>query len=158
MHKHTTHNTTQPQKRGVNKYSTAPPVNNHGGAIKLRGSEPTDHHTTVRLNNNKASSHSRCIYNNLDSDRSIGYSTQQIKVHQPSNNIQKERRKIHENLKLMSINVRGIKSKVSAISAALNTHGTHICCISETLLAAGEDIHIDGYKGITKSRKKDGGV
>ena len=88
----------------------------------------------------------------------MGYSIQQIKVHQPSNNIQKERRKIHENLKLMSINVRGIKSKVSAISAALNTHGTHICCISETLLAEGEDIHIDGYKGITKSRKKDGGV
>ena len=46
---------------------------------------------------------------------------------------------------------------MSAISAALNTHGTHICCISETLLAKGEDIHIDGYKGITKSRKKDGG-
>ena len=157
MHTHTTHNTTQPQKRGVNKYSTAPPVNNHVGANKRRGSEPTDHHTTVRLNNNKASSHSRCIYNNLDSGRSIGYSTQQIKVHQPSNNIRKERRKIHENLKLMSINVRGIKSKVSAISAALNTHGTHICCISETLLAEGEDIHIDGYKGITKSRKKDGG-
>ena len=78
-------------------------------------------------------------------------------LHEPSNNIRKERRKKHENLKLMAITVRGIKSKVSAISAALNAHGTHICCISETLLAEGEDIHIDGYKGITKSRKNDGG-
>ena len=74
----------------------------------------------------------------------IGDSTQRVKVHQPSNNIRKKRRKEHEHLKLMSINVRGIKSKVTAISAALNTHGTHRCCISETLLAEGEDIHIDG--------------
>ena len=113
-------------------------------------SEPTDYHTTVRLNNNNAT----CNYSNLDMGSFIGDSPQHVKVHQPSNNTRKKRRKEHEHLKLMSINVRGIKSKVTAISAALHTH---ICCISETLLTEGEDIHIDGYKGITKSRKNDGG-
>ena len=46
----------------------------------------------------------------------IGDSTQHVKVHQSSNNIRKKQRKEQEHLKLMSINVRGIKSKVTAIS------------------------------------------
>ena len=60
-------------------------------------------------------------------------------------------------LKLMAINVRGIKSKTMSLSAALNTNGTHICCISESLLTQNEKIHIDGYKIITKSRRCEGG-
>ena len=60
-------------------------------------------------------------------------------------------------LKLMAINVRGIKSKIMSLSAALNTHGTHICCISESLLTQNENIHIDGYKIITKLRRCEGG-
>ena len=60
-------------------------------------------------------------------------------------------------LKLMAINVRGIKSKIMSLSAALNTNGTHICCISESLLTQNEKIHIEGYKIITKSRRCEGG-
>ena len=80
MHTHTMYNTTQPEIRGVNNYSTALPKNNLGGAYEHMESEPTDHHTTVRLNNNNA----RCNYSNLDMGSFIGDSTQHVKVHQPS--------------------------------------------------------------------------
>ena len=44
-----------------------------------------------------------------------------------------------------------------SLSAALNTNGTQVCCISESLLTQNEKIHIDRYKIITKSRRCEGG-
>ena len=63
-------------------------------------------------------------------------------------------------LKILTINVRGIKGKLTSLTSALNTHGTHIAAITETLLGNNEKITIPGYtwKGKNREKKKGGGV
>ena len=65
-----------------------------------------------------------------------------------------------DNLKLLTINTRGIKSKCMSLTTALHQHGTHIAAITETQLTSNENINIQGYKWIGKNREtgKGGGV
>ena len=56
----------------------------------------------------------------------------------------KETLKKLNNLKLLTINVRGIKSKLKSLKSALQSHGTDIAGITETLLRPGESINIEG--------------
>ena len=65
-----------------------------------------------------------------------------------------------ENLKLLTINTRGIKSKCMSLTTALHQPGTHIAAITETQLTSNENINIQGYKWIGKNREtgKGGGV
>ncbi len=60
-------------------------------------------------------------------------------------------------LKLLSINVRGIKSKLKSLESTLQATGTHIAGISETHLQPKEIIHIEGYVWIHKARDSCGG-
>ena len=60
-------------------------------------------------------------------------------------------------LKLLTINVRGVKSKLTSLHATLHTHGTHIAGLTETLLNTGEQVTIDGYTTHTKNRTIEGG-
>jgi len=63
-----------------------------------------------------------------------------------------------DKLKILTINIRGIKSKTNTLENTLLTHGTHIAGITETHLSKGEKINIKGYKWVGKERKdKQGG-
>ena len=65
-----------------------------------------------------------------------------------------------DKLKILTINVRGIKSKTKTLENTLLTHGTHIAGIIETHLGKGETIYIEGYKWVGKERndKQGGGL
>ena len=58
-----------------------------------------------------------------------------------------------ENLKLLTINTRGIKSKCMSLTTVLHQHGTHIAAITETQLTSNENINIQGYKWIGKKQR-----
>ena len=63
-----------------------------------------------------------------------------------------------EKLKILTINVRGLKSKLKSVESVLQTHGTHLAGITETHLDKGEEITLPGYIWIGKTRKnQDGG-
>ena len=57
----------------------------------------------------------------------------------------------------MTINVRGIKSKLDSLESYLKANEIHIAGITETHLQGKENIYIDGYRWIGKNRNKDGG-
>ena len=58
----------------------------------------------------------------------------------------------------MTINTRGIKSKIKSLTSALHTMGIHIAGITETHLASNEEVTIPGYKWLGKPRKsREGG-
>ena len=63
------------------------------------------------------------------------------------------------NLKILTINVRGIKSKLDSLEKTLHTLGTHIAGITETYLTRGETINIPGYewRGKERNNNKEGG-
>ena len=50
-----------------------------------------------------------------------------------------------------------MKSKVSSLTTALHTHGTHIAAITETHLTNNETINIKGYQWIGRNREEKGG-
>ncbi len=80
------------------------------------------------------------------------------KTHQKS--IKKGDRLINK-INLMTINVRGIKSKINSIETAMISTNSHITGITETLLREGENPKIDGYTWIGKPRgnhSKGGGI
>ena len=64
------------------------------------------------------------------------------------------------NLKILTINVRGIKSKLDSLEKTLHTLGTHIAGITETHLTRGETINIPGYewRGKERNNKEGGGI
>ena len=64
------------------------------------------------------------------------------------------------NLKLLTFNTNGIKSKINSLTSALHRHGTHIAAITETHLNDSETLTIPGYKWIGKNRtsKTGGGI
>ena len=57
----------------------------------------------------------------------------------------------------MTINVRGIRSKLDSLESYLKANEIHIAGITETHLQGKENIYIDGYRWIGKNRNKDGG-
>ena len=48
-------------------------------------------------------------------------------------------------LKVLTINVRGAKSKQASLTSVLHTHGTHVAAITETHLDKNETLSINGY-------------
>ena len=81
------------------------------------------------------------------------------KVGKPTHRGERNHRKIN-NLKILTINVRGIKSKLDSLEKTLHTLGTHIAGITETHLARGETINIPGYewRGKERNNKEGGGI
>ena len=77
----------------------------------------------------------------------------------PTHRGKRNHRKIN-NLKILTINVRGIKSKLDSLEKTLHTLGTHIAGITETHLARGETINIPGYewRGKERNNKEGGGI
>ena len=65
-----------------------------------------------------------------------------------------------ENLKILTINTKDIKSKITSITTTLHTHNTHIAAITETHLNNDETINIQGYQWLDHNRenKKGGGI
>ena len=63
-------------------------------------------------------------------------------------------------LRLLTINTRGIRSKLTSLTAALHTHSTHIAAITETHLNANNEVSVTGYQWIGKNRtdREGGGV
>ena len=55
------------------------------------------------------------------------------------------------------MNIRGIKQKVSTLKEIIADERPQIVAIVETLLQEKEKVKIEGYKTITKNRKKEGG-
>ena len=85
----------------------------------------------------------------------------------PNNNKQSTRRGKRTNakkaitkLRLRTINTRGIRSKLTSLTAALHTHSTHIAAITETHLNAKNEVSVTGYQWLGKNRtdREGGGV
>ena len=55
-------------------------------------------------------------------------------------------------LKILTVNTRGIKSKLTSLESTLKATGTHIAGITETHLNAGETINIPGYEWVHTPR------
>ena len=60
-------------------------------------------------------------------------------------------------MKLLTVNTRGIKSKITSLTTALHMHGTHIAAITETHLEEMETVQITGYQWVGRNRDKNGG-
>jgi exonuclease III len=70
----------------------------------------------------------------------------------------KSKSKIIKHLKILTINIRGVKSKTNSLTSALHMHGTHIAGLTETHLTNNEALTIKGYQWIGKNRdNKPGG-
>ena len=65
-----------------------------------------------------------------------------------------------KHINILTINVRGIKSKMDSLETTLHTQITHIAGITETHLTSGESINIPGYewKGKERKKKEGGGI
>ncbi len=57
------------------------------------------------------------------------------------------------NLKLLTVNVRGLKGKLNSVKSCLHALGTDIAGITETHLRPSEHVQIDGYTWIGLPRK-----
>ena len=64
---------------------------------------------------------------------------------------------IIKHLKILTINIRGVKSKINSLTSALHTHGTHIAGITETHINKNEEITIKGYQWIGQNRANKAG-
>ena len=60
-------------------------------------------------------------------------------------------------LKVLTINVRGVKCKQASLTSVLHTHGTHVAAITETHLDKNETLSINGYHWCGKNRDSKGG-
>ena len=89
--------------------------------------------------------------------------------HEPNQNRQKHStrrgmrpgtKRTMKKLKILTINTRGIKSKLTSLTAALHSNGTHIAAITETHLNNKEEVTIPGYQWLGKNRahQEGGGV
>ena len=72
-------------------------------------------------------------------------------------NIYNRPTKANHHVNIMTINVRGIRSKLDSLESYLKANEIHIAGITETHLQGKENIYIDGYRWIGKNRNKDGG-
>ena len=106
----------------------------------------------------------QALFNAHQSNRATNntHTTENEPIH--AQNKQKTRRgkrkgtsKLIRRLKVMTINTRGIKNKITSITSALHTNNTHIAAITETHLNGNEDVKIRGYQWIGQNRPHKGG-
>ena len=57
----------------------------------------------------------------------------------------------------MTVNVRGVKTKLDSLESTLDTNDIHIAAITETHMGEQEMIYLDNYNCICKNRNKEGG-
>ena len=81
-----------------------------------------------------------------------------IKIGKPTHRGTRNKGNKIKHINILTINVRGIKSKIDSLETTLHTQRTHIAGITETHLTSGESINIPGYEWKGKERKnQDGG-
>ena len=78
-------------------------------------------------------------------------------VKKQSNNTEHKQKQNDNKINIMTINVRGIKSKMDSLETALHAMNIDIAAITETHLKNNEGIKIQGYIWNGKNRKGDGG-
>ncbi len=76
---------------------------------------------------------------------------QSNKMHKVRRGARKGPRKTVRQINILTINTRGIKSKIQSLTATLETLDIHIAGITETYLQTGEEIAIPGYIWIGKN-------
>ena len=57
----------------------------------------------------------------------------------------------------MTVNVRGVKTKLDSLESTLDANDIHIAAITETHMGEQEMIYLDNYNCICKNRNKEGG-
>ena len=57
----------------------------------------------------------------------------------------------------MTVNVRGVKTKLDSPESTLNANDIHIAAIIETNMGEQEKIYLDNYNCICKNRNNEGG-
>ena len=57
----------------------------------------------------------------------------------------------------MTVNVRGVKTKLDSLESTLNANDIHIAAITETHMGEQKKIYLDNYNCIYKNRNNEGG-
>ena len=82
------------------------------------------------------------------------------KTNRKRTKIKRPRNRKNKEIKIMAINVRGAKGKITSLQTLLQAEDIQIALITETLFKADETYNIKGYKWIGKNRtaKAGGGI
>ena len=57
----------------------------------------------------------------------------------------------------MTVNVRGVRTKLDSLESTLNANDIHVAAITETHMGEQEKIYLDNYNCICKNRNNEGG-